>query len=62
VRARRIVAVAMTLLAVGLASAGCRESASNTTGGPSGGGASELSQIQTTLDAIDSEVAGDDSP
>ena len=61
-RARRIVAVAMALLAVGLASTGCRESASSTSGGPSDGGASELSEVQTTLDAIDSELAGDESP
>ncbi|NKQ54070.1 hypothetical protein HFP15_14375 [Amycolatopsis sp. K13G38] len=55
---RRLVVTGVSLLAIGVGASGCHDSAS-TTPAPSGG--DELSSIQTTLNAIDSEVAGDES-
>jgi hypothetical protein len=54
VKARKTVAV--TMLAVAVGCAGCRQESAPVQ--PQ----DELSQIQTTLDAIDSELAGDGSP
>jgi hypothetical protein len=53
-RARKAVALAM--LAVAFGCAGCRQETAPVQ--PQ----DELSQVQTTLDAIDSELAGDGSP
>ncbi|HVV12929.1 hypothetical protein [Amycolatopsis sp.] len=56
--ARRVVAACLTATALTLGCAACDDQA----GGGASQGANELSQVQTTLDAIDSEVAGDGSP
>lgn len=70
---RKVIAVGAALLAVGLGSAACRGQAAAPVSGPQGTSASsgsqggsgaadpsaELKSIQSTLDAIDSEVAGD---
>jgi hypothetical protein len=62
VTARKAVAVAVALLAVGLSSAACRgQAAAPTSGSVSSTADQELHDIQTTLDAVDSEVAGDGS-
>ncbi|MBB2934314.1 ABC-type phosphate transport system substrate-binding protein [Amycolatopsis bartoniae] len=53
---RAVVAVALGVFA--LCCAGCHEQASAPAPQPQ----DELSRIQTTLDAIDSELAGDGSP
>jgi hypothetical protein len=68
---RKTVAVAAVLLGVGLSSTACRQEAAPSqppatgpTVAPHGSDAAmppELRDIQTTLDAIDSEVAGDGS-
>lgn len=61
---RRATAVAIVLLGVGLGATACRQQA-ETSSPPAGTGSStaplprELQDIQTTLDAIDSEMAGD---
>lgn len=57
---RKMFVTAAALLAVGLGAAGCHGDSTPSSGSPSG--ADELSQVQTTLDAIDSELAGDGSP
>ncbi|WP_166459329.1 hypothetical protein [Amycolatopsis pithecellobii] len=54
----RGVAIGLVLVALTLGCAGCRDNATPSSPRPQ----DELSQIQTTLDAIDSEVAGDGSP
>lgn len=66
---RKAVAVGAALLAVGLGSAACRGQAAAPASGSQGTSVSsgssaadpsrELKGIETTLDAIDSEVAGD---
>ncbi|MFD2419499.1 hypothetical protein [Amycolatopsis pigmentata] len=69
---RKAVAVGVALLAVGLGSAACRGQAAAPASGPQGTSVSsgssgadpadpsrELKGIETTLDAIDAEVAGD---
>jgi hypothetical protein len=76
VTVRRTIAIGVALLAVGLGSAACRSQAvapdnsppgsatgaAAVTSTPSPSGASrELDDIQTTLDAVDSEVASDGS-
>lgn len=62
-RARAAVATGFVLLAVVAGTAGCRgQSASGSGGGSPAPAASELDNIRTTLDAIDSEMAGDGSP
>lgn len=57
---RKMLLTGVTLIALGLGLAGCHGStpASSST---SQNGAGELSSVQTTLDAIDSEMAGDGS-
>ena len=57
---RKIVVTAAALLAVGLGTAGCHGSTTSTPSS-SPNGAGELSGVQTTLDQIDSEMAGDGS-
>ena len=56
--ARKVIVTSVALLAVGLGAAGCRD----TPPAPTQSGADELGSVRTTLDAIDSEVAGDGSP
>lgn len=58
--ARKALVTGVALLAVTLGCAGCRGQASSTPSAPQPQG--ELGQVQTTLDAIDSEMAGDGSP
>jgi Flp pilus assembly protein TadD len=70
--ARKAVVTGVALLAVALGCAGCRGQATSApSGSPSQTGSSQagssqaendLNSIQTTLDAIDSEMAGDGSP
>lgn len=55
---RKAAAIVAALLAVGLGTAACGDHAATPT--PSGA-SQELNDIQTTLDAIDSEVASDGS-
>ncbi|TVT38953.1 hypothetical protein ORV05_04050 [Amycolatopsis cynarae] len=62
-RARSAVAAGLVLLAVVAGTTGCRgQSASGGGGASPAPAASELDGIRTTLDAIDSEMAGDGSP
>ncbi|GAB2975637.1 hypothetical protein LWP59_31920 [Amycolatopsis acidiphila] len=51
---------AAALLALALGCTGCRDHATSSPSAPRP--QDELSQIRTTLDAIDSEMAGDGSP
>ncbi|WP_160148836.1 hypothetical protein [Amycolatopsis alkalitolerans] len=55
---RKAFATGFALLAVGLGCAGCQDHAAPVPPRPQ----DELSQIRTTLDAIDSEMASDASP
>jgi hypothetical protein len=71
--ARKAIAIGAALLAVGLGSVACRQQADAPSSGRPGTSASpgksvapgaadpsaQLNEIQTTLDAIDAEVAGD---
>lgn len=64
---RRAIAIGAAVLAVGLGSAACGDrAAAPASGGPGtsmspgrSDPSAELNDIQTTLDAIDAEVAGD---
>jgi Flp pilus assembly protein TadD len=65
--ARKAVVTGVALLAVALGCAGCRGQATSAPSGSSSQTGSsqaenDLNSIQTTLDAIDSEMAGDGSP
>ncbi|WP_166463008.1 hypothetical protein [Amycolatopsis acidicola] len=53
---RRVAAAALAAAALALCCTACDDRSSAPTG------ADELSRVRTTLDAIDSEVAGDGSP
>ncbi|HJQ47315.1 MAG TPA: hypothetical protein VJ870_13520 [Amycolatopsis sp.] len=59
---RKVLLGGVAVLAIGLGTAGCHGSTSSGSGSGSQSGADELSSVQTTLDAIDSELAGDGSP
>lgn len=58
--ARKAIVTGVALLSIALGTAGCRDQATSIPSPASP--QNELSQIQTTLDAIDSELAGDGSP
>jgi hypothetical protein len=59
--ARKAVVTGVALLTLALGCAGCRATSAPASSGSSQAG-NELNSIQTTLDAIDSEMAGDGSP
>ncbi|WP_236789030.1 hypothetical protein [Amycolatopsis sp. GM8] len=59
---RKAIVTGMALFAVTLGCAGCHGGQASSTPPAPQQAQDELNQIQTTLDAIDSEMAGDGSP
>ena len=55
----KVLVTAAALLAVGAGAAGCHGDATSSTSSQNGAG--QLSSVRTTLDQIDSEMAGDGS-